>query len=503
MDPKFIKLEDAAQLLKISTERLNELREDNQLRAYRDGASWKFRTDEIEKMVEEGIPSPPSDISGLSLEEDDLSLGKAMSLDDSDDGGLDLVPGSSAELSIDLDAELESIPDVQSDLDLDDIEADDGPESILLSEEELGESVTKPPSTIIGQAESDAASDLDLVGDSTLLGGEILPVESGFSDVMLADVADPELGTSDTGEMPAAPASSSTTFDDIEEMELDLEAESSRILSPDDVAAAQKARSEQQQAAPAETSDLKLEDELKLAPTSDVGLSGLSQLGSDSPSEVSVSDIHLGGESAGSSDPGLTGLSALELDDDDDDDDFVLGDGSDLTLSSADSGINLSPADSGLALDDAALELTGAAVASGLDFGEAVGEASGLLVDAPADEEFELTPTATDEGEDSSQVIALDAFEEEQEADELLGSEDVSGAVALATPAAAGFAATTMMPQVEAQFSGWLVSFLVLCTLLLSLCGMMIIDVVRSMWSWNEPYQVNSSIIEAISGLFF
>ncbi len=50
---------------------------------------------------------------------------------------------------------------------------------------------------------------------------------------------------------------------------------------------------------------------------------------------------------------GLTGLSALELDDDDDQ---VLGDGSDITLSSESSGINIiSPSDSGLALDEVAL----------------------------------------------------------------------------------------------------------------------------------------------------
>ncbi|MCA9233157.1 MAG: helix-turn-helix domain-containing protein, partial [Planctomycetales bacterium] len=50
MEQKFIKLEDAAKQLGVSPEKLNDLREHGELRAYRDGPSWKFRTDEIDKM---------------------------------------------------------------------------------------------------------------------------------------------------------------------------------------------------------------------------------------------------------------------------------------------------------------------------------------------------------------------------------------------------------------------------------------------------------------------
>lgn len=554
MDPKFVKLEEAAEKLKVSTETLNGLREEGKLRAYRDGASWKFRTEEIDKMAEEGVPaldaeesglnfdlSMDDDKSGLDFDLEDMSLGDEISLDDNDeaassdepadadtagnkeaadlsdlelaDDELELATGSSADLTLDLDSDASDAPlemppvaeeadppkAAESGLDIDlEIESGDDPESILLSEAELGDSADGPASTIIGKADLDEASDLELVSEPP-----DSKAETG-SDVALADLEDLGLAADATGELPAAAAEGTADFDDIEELEIDLEAESSRILTPEDVAAAQAAGSQAQQKAP-ETSDLDLEldDDLELAATSDAGLTGLSGLDSDDDDDdlIAGSQVNLAGESSAGSGPGLTGLSALELDDDDDDDDFVLGDGSDLTLSSADSGINLSPADSGLSLDDAALELTGSALGSEIDFGEA----SGLVADEPAGEgaDFELTPMAEDpaaEDDDSSQVIALDEFEEQQGADDLLGAG--AGGAAMA-PAAAGFGQGAVVARDEAQFPVWIIALMSLGLILLSLCGMMMIDVVRSMWSWDEPYQVNSTIIDGLSGIFF
>ena len=65
MEQKFVKFEEAVEKLGISADRLNQLREDGELRAYRDGASWKFRADEIDRLVTDGVPepSPPSAIN--------------------------------------------------------------------------------------------------------------------------------------------------------------------------------------------------------------------------------------------------------------------------------------------------------------------------------------------------------------------------------------------------------------------------------------------------------
>jgi excisionase family DNA binding protein len=545
MDSKFVKLEEAAERLGVSSDHLIALHDQNKLRGYRDGGSWKFRTEEIDRFASDGLPQlDPEDsgidfgLSGLSLgddkgleivsgEDDDDLLGLDLASDDDDDAGfskitldddddldLDLSTGSSADLAIDLDDEeipaladdddlmladdtaVEGMPLSAaaggSDLDLElDIESGDDPESILLSEAELGDSDASP-STIIGRAELDDALDLELASDEP-------KSDPAMSDVRLADLDDLDLDAGATGELP--PGEALVDFDDVEDLGIDLEAESSRILRPEDVAAAQAAAGAQAQQKAAEMSDLDLEidEDYGLAASSSMALGGGASAigGDDDEIIISGSEINLGGESkVGGS--GLTGLSALELDTDDDDDDFVLGDGSDLTLSSADSGINLSPADSGLSLDDAALDLTGSAMASGIDFGDA----SGLVSDEPAGD-FELTPLGEDLGaddeDDSSQVIALDAFEEQQEADDLLGG----GLGGAAMPAAAAFGQPTMVARAETQFTAWQVVFLSLCLVLLSLCGIMAIDVLRSMWSWGEPYQVNSSLIDSLSGFLF
>lgn len=580
MDPKFIKLDEAAEQLSISPDHLNALREQNKLRAYRDGSSWKFRTEDIDQFASDGVPELDAEESGINLDLDNLALDDSsagdsaangsgalgsgadagdddslsdLALDDDEsDLDLDLSTGSSADLEIDLDdeqgppsgpsaesgtephrvepsaageeddelelaepLELEgedstathvsrstadqpatSGGDEGSALDLELASEGDDPESILLSEAELGDS-SRPPSTIIGKAELDDSVDLELPSGEP-------GSDPNMSDVRLADTEDLDLDPSATGEMPAAQGSSPDAvgdFDDVDDLGIDLEAESSRILAPEDVAAAQAAGSQAQQKSP-ETSDLELDldDDYDLAATSDAGLSGLSSLGDDDESiVVSGSELSLEGSNVDqASGAGLTGLSALELDDDDDEDDFVLGDGSDLTLSSADSGINLAPGDSGLSLDDAASDLAGAAMTSGIDFSEA----SGLMSDEPAGD-FELTPmaeeAADEDDEDSSQVIALDAFEDaDQDADALL-----SPAGGGAMPAAAGFGQAATVPRAEVQFTGWQVFFLSLCLLLLALCGMMALDVIRSIWSWDEPYGVNSSLIDSLRGFLF
>lgn len=555
MDPKFIKLEEAAEQLGITHDHLNALREEGKLRAYRDGASWKFRTEEIDKMGAEGVPEVEAEESGINLDLDSLMLDEDKGMDDddadlgdleasddseseelldlelseSDEGSfgnleledevedleLDLTTGSSADLAIDLDEEdksgdpslsdataVEETSAGTSDLDLDlEIESGDDPESILLSEAELGDS-DRPPSTIIGRSELDDALDLELASDESGSGAK--QPDPAMSDVKLADLEDLDSDAGATGELPAG-EDASVDFDDVEDLGIDLEAESSRILQPEDVAAAQQAAGAQAQEKSPETSDLELDldDDYELAASSSGGLTGLSGLeGGDDDEEISLagSEINIGGESKASGD-GLTGLSALELDTDDDDDDFVLGDGSDLTLSSADSGINLSPADSGLSLDDAALDLGGSNVASGIDFGEA----AGLVADDAEAGDFELTPMAEEDAgeddDDSSQVIALDAFEEQQEADDLLGAG--AAPVGGAMPAAGGFSQGAMVSRQEIQFTGWQVFFLTLCLLLLALCGMMTIDVIRSMWSWDEPFTVNSSLIDSLRGFLF
>ncbi len=533
MTPKFVPLDEAAEQLGVSPDKLNALREHGNLRAYKDGASWKFRSEDIERLSEEGLPEIDAgssldmdfDLDGdiemgeLSFDEEktsdspsELKLAETgddeliaaddsrvdLELDPADSSpnlaemsGLDLEPVASDEPSDTTDTEPVGMTD-DLELSVDDDDNDDDQESILLSEPEFGDS-DRPPSTIIGKAElgldkEDDDSDLKLK-------------ESSVSDVRLAD----EVDAGDIELASISDSGSDSGFENLDELELDLEAESSRVLAPEDIAAAQKAAQAQQKGP--ETSDLRLGEDsssdLGLASTSDAGLTGLSALELEG-SGTGASNIDLGNEGSGKNKgSGLTGLSALELDDDEDD--FVLGDGSDITLSSADSGINLAPSDSGLALDDPSL--AGSAIGSSFDLGSAIGSDSMSLGGSDAglgDEGFELSPVSENEAgedeEDSSQVIALDAFEESQQADDLLGGGGGLAPAAVATPAALG---ASGQPQAEVQFGVGVVCFLSTCVVLLALCGIMVFDIIRNMWSWNEPYALNSTLIDGLTGLFF
>jgi len=40
------------------------------------------------------------------------------------------------------------------------------------------------------------------------------------------------------------------------------------------------------------------------------------------------------------------------------------------------------------------------------------------------------------------------------------------------------------------------------CALLLMIGSSMMIDMVRSIWSWEQPYALNSTILEGLMGIF-
>ncbi len=518
MEQKFIKLEDAAEKLGVPPERLNDLRENGQLRAYRDGPSWKFRTDEIEKLCEEGLPEPPpdSDIGfGLLGDEELTPLG-------AEDSGLELELEGTDPVSqgSELESELDDLEDTvtagASDVQLASAsdsaseKPSDPSDSILLSDEELGESAGPSGSTIVGKDVLQADADLELASDSkspaapspTSGASHVLSSDSTSDDVLDSL----ELENSDAG---------ASGFEDLEELEIDLAAESSRILSPDELSSVQAAAS--LPVSGQGGSDLALDDS------------------SDVDSEMGSTDVPL--LDTGSSSSPLEGGSGSEIELADDDLVLSGSDGSDVTLGSSDSGINLAPADSGLALDDIPLEIGGSAILSSLDLGgdsdpeiSLVGSAPEATEDAPEaeleiEEDFQLTPLsqgAADDGDSSSQVIALDADIDDLEQD-VLGDdvgvleEDVDftedggdvmvaddfgaaaeGDLEMGTYAGGGAAAISA----ELPYSIGQVIGLGSCAVMMALGGVMMLDMMRNIWSWNEPYSLSSTLIESILGLF-
>jgi hypothetical protein len=532
---QFVNFEDALKKLGISAEQLNELRESNMLRAYRDGSSWKFRGDEIERMATEGVPDlpPPSDISLVDPSElvdaeplpdfdlgDDLGLADLPELDldspstgEPDESAIDIRMTDTDAISAGSELELAGLEDTvtanASDISLDALEEPSDPtDSILLSEEELGESVTGSLSTIIGRKELDLPdADLELeLDDVTDEEDTKLSYSSGASDVLSTKVS----GSGVLDEMEDL-SDAKKAFKDLEELEIDLAAESSLALNPADVADAKQ----------------KVEKLLTSKPDSDLLLGD---------------DVEVGDENnMGSTDVPLEDLGKLEVAESDDadaelelagDDDLILADagGSDITLDSGDSGINLiSPSDSGLALDDIPLDVGGSAILSSLSLEGSDPEFSLLGSDVGAgavgastsglqtDDDFQLTPLSEgglDDGDSSSQVIALDAdlggFEGgaglledgfPAEPDEGVVLTEEFGEAPVDMGMAYAGAGPVMVPVGEGiRFDGITMAFLTICTLFLILGGLMALDMLRNVWSWNDNLAINSSLMDAILG---
>jgi hypothetical protein len=242
------------------------------------------------------------------------------------------------------------------------------------------------------------------------------------------------------------------------------------------------------------------------------------------------SSVVIGGKAVGSS-------SAIDLDGSKkgmDDDDLVLGGsgtGSDVTLG-ADSGISLiDPSDSGFSLETPVN--LGPAAEESLELGEddmvVTGEGADKGGSAlKTDDEFLLTPleeTIDMSGSESgSQVIALDTDDSGSMVGETSGvsmaamlDEDVSaqqpidmgmaaplvGASVLSgqpTTLAEGAALAQSAATLEAPYTGLQIAGLAICSVVMLLCGMMMYDLLRSMWSFEQPFAVTSQLMNTILG---
>jgi hypothetical protein len=348
---------------------------------------------------------------------------------------------------------------------IDEIEADDS-DSILVSEEELGQSDENTASTIIGEPD-----DLALEGSKADddFGESDLDLSLGTSDVLVSGESRP-VSASDTANLAAAAAAADADDD------LKLQSDSGALgMELDDVLDS--------------GSKIELADDIDAAKASSSGFGSAIDLGLD-------------------------------------DDELVLGSGtgSDVTSGAGDSGINLAnPADSGLSLEDP-LELSAGSDAESLELGEddMLELDDTLSVDSgQGDDDFMLEPVAEgldDESDSGSQVIALDSeeldagdggmFAEEEAAfgDDGAGFDeedaDELGAGAPAGFAAAGAAATGAAiagaHEEEANYTIANVMSLFGIVLVLGFTGILLVDLINNIWSWGGNYSFNSTIMDAI-----
>ena len=385
MASKFVELSEAAKQLGMSADELNDARNAGEVHGFRDGSSWKFKPQELERFAEE---------RGVSMDAGD------------------------------------NFDDLLDDLDID----GGGGSSVLVSDEALGAGQESLSSTIIGENSAGAAdSDLRLV-----------PAEDEGDDISLDD---------DDDDLQLEPLADSTGSD----------------LTLDDAD----------------------DDELSLEPATGTG-----ELG------------------AASDELDLDGL-------DDDDLTVDIGGGSDLTLGTGDSGINLaSPADSGLSLEEEPLEIGSSA--SGLELPEddeviSLGAEAGPddATQLKQEDEFLLSADETDDdvGDESSgsQVIDLEdsaAFEDSGDGAGLtpagggLEAELQSQAGGVDPSMGLGQPAPTYGGSPETPYSAWNVAALMFILLLLSVSGIVMIDLIRSLDTWEGETTISSGLADLIAGFF-
>jgi hypothetical protein len=276
MAGKFIELKDAAEQLGIAPERLLEMREAGDVHGYRDGASWKFKTSEIERVASElGSEAAPSD------DVMDFSLSDSSALSDDE-----------------FDSLLNVSADEESEIDL------EGGSSILISEEAGSGVDESSSSTVIGKEKKgegvDEDSDLKLAqqpeDEELKLSEEPLHEELELSNDLELESDDDALALGEDSEL------SLSESDD--ELELDLSASSDALgesdsgisLAPSDSGLSLEGQGESSDALelPEDEEMISLENEIEASPDD------ATQLKQDEEFLLSPSDEMLGDESSDS-----------------------------------------------------------------------------------------------------------------------------------------------------------------------------------------------------------
>lgn len=201
----FVSLEDAAKKLGVSTEQLIEMRSRGEIFGYRDGASWKFKPEEIQRVASElmgdVLEEDPAGSSILNLDPENSQSASSLSssasglglLDTESDVKLQVDPNSSdlrlvasSDVKLDDQGEGSGFSDVNEDgLRLANSDDDDD-ELGIDSEEEI---VTGSDGEL--SLDSDAkASSVDLIGSEIKL--------AEHSDLIRGD-SDPAIGTGSSG----------------------------------------------------------------------------------------------------------------------------------------------------------------------------------------------------------------------------------------------------------------------------------------------------------------
>ncbi len=440
MAGKYLSLEEAAQKLGITPERLRELRDLGEVHGYRDGASWKFKPEEIERAAQE------------------LELGTAESSADSFS-------------SSDLDS-LFSPADSSEEFSGDDLEAS----SILVTEESAPEG-EKDPSTVIGKEDEEAlvSEDSDLKLAESGSGIELEPSAEGSSGSSI-ELAGSDIHDDDEGSLK------------LEDSGLSLDGDSLKLAD-----SAEISESEAKGAQGSDPSDFELQLDESASGSDEFQLSDDELMLQDASEDLAQSDdddLLLGAGSGSSEDDFELSLSAdsgIDLASSSDSESVFIetdesgsGSGSELELS--DDSL-LVPAQ---AADEGAEELQP-------DEEFMLAPSEDLLADDSSDSGSQVIALDDSDSVSADLSAALVADEaaglEEQVSPEMSAFEPAEVTVAAAVaPAGAS----------EAQYSVANVLWLLIVFFMLMTVGVVMWDIIRNMWSWHGEYAAASWLTDAV-----
>ncbi len=465
MATKFYNVEKAAEVLGVSAAEVNQMRERLELHGYRDGSDWKFKAEEVDQLAQQGGAS-----GGLTSDEDEVAEFEIGDVDlvmdddllESGSGGSGTVVASEpVEMDgIDLDAglvelgddDLVEADDSQSELSLDlgdesglDLDISSGTGSSLL---QMADDDLDDDDLVIGGM-SGIGSDLGGSSSKLTLGGDsgislVDPTDSGLSLEEPLNLSDDDVDEEDSllalaeGSVLGAEAGGSDDF-------LLSAADDDEIEDGSDVIVLEEDEDAMPGSGGSGVSDLGLgSSEIGLAGSelglgsSEIGLAGSGLAGSGLAGSSSVAGSEVGSQ-LGGSELGLGSEVGLEG--------SQLGMSSELGIGSSQLGMG-----SQAGMGDSQPGLSGVGMFESADgFGEAVGQAEG-----PA------------------------AFGQEGMADPQV---------------AVGAGASAEVPFGK----GW-IFFLGLTNVSLCLVLMLMYDLARNMWSWNQAFGVNSWLMDLILG---
>lgn len=461
-------------MLGLTVDKLNELRSNSEIFGYRDGTSWKFKMQEIERVADEfaivlNTGAPPNSLESedldadsefdLSLDDDDLAIDLDSESASIDDDEIEFeVDAESAEIS--LEKTVEPVDDQLSD----ELELDD--ESGVLESESLAPSVEEDSQGDLLDGDEDFSLQHESEIDSGLVADDE-PVEPqaslsfGSSDIRLAKDDDDESEDSADLLLDDEPVRSDPSTGKLLNVDHD-----DLMLSDDDLFDDELSLSESHEDSSGLSSDFERSSDLILEDSdSSAEVAALEDQGEVSLSDDDSEDFELSGS-------GLLELSAGE---DEDDDLIVLDEPADFRAPTQlqDDDFNLTP------LEELADEESSGSQVIALDDSDMYSDDSASTLLSPSDE-MEAEPMLT---EDAIDIGDFGAFE--------TGIPGMTPGMAMAT--------SSVLP--EQPYSVWQVASLASVTLLLGLGGLIGYDLARNLWLPQDQI-LSGGVMNIFLGLF-